>query len=131
MAKSSMMPAARHWVRAMLCLLMIGGTALLSGERALSQGASSPTDLMQIFQSLPQAQQDAILHQFGVSGGGGGGVSGLLGALGGGGGQNLRGRQRPSALSEEQEAEAVAEVEPPGLKGEDWVIIQVAPAGAN
>ena len=133
MAKGSMIRAARRWVRSLLCVLMIGGIAWLSGEQARSQGASSPTspnDLMQIFQSLPQEQQEAILRQFGVSGGGG--VGGLLGALGGGGGagaQGLRGRQRPSALSEEQEAEAVAEVEPPGLKSEDWVIIQVALPG--
>ena len=125
-----MMRAAHRWVRSLLCMLVIGSVALLSGEQARSQGASSPGDLMQIFQGLPQEQQDAILRQFGVSGGGG--VGGLLGALGGGSGAGAQGshaRQRPSALSEEQEAEAVAEVEPPGLKGEEWVIIQVTLPG--
>jgi len=128
MGKSSLMRAARRWTRPLLGALVIGGTALLSGERALSQAASSPTDLLQIFQSLPQEQQDALLRQFGASGGGAGGLLNALGG-GGGGGQSQRARQRPSALSEEQEAEVVAETEPPGLKGEDWVIIQVALPG--
>src|SRR6516164_6884207 len=128
MGKSSLMRAARRWARPLLGALVIGGTALLSGEQALSQAASSPTDLLQIFQSLPQEQQDALLRQFGASGGGAGGLLNALGG-GGGGGQSQRARQRPSALSEEQEAEAVAETEPPGLKGEDWVIIQVALPG--
>ena len=128
MGKSSLMRAARRWTRPLLGALVIGGTALLSGEQALSQAASSPTDLLQIFQSLPQEQQDALLRQFGASGGGAGGLLNALGG-GGGGGQSQRARQRPSALSEEQEAEVVAETEPPGLKGEDWVIIQVALPG--
>jgi protein involved in polysaccharide export with SLBB domain len=112
-----------------MAVLVIGGTTLLPDEQALSQAASSPTDLLQIFQSLPQEQQDAIMRQFGLSGGGAGGLLGALGGGGAGGGQSVRARQRPSALSEEQEAEAVAEIEPPGLKGEDWVIIQVALPG--
>ena len=125
MRKSSIVRAARCLARPLLALLVMGGTALLSGEQALSQGATSPTDLLQIFQNLPQEQQDAILKQFGASGGGG--VGGILGALGGGGGAAGQGgaaRQR-TAVSEEQATQAAEEVEPPGLKGEDWVIIQV------
>ncbi len=126
MLKTSMRRVARCSVRPLLALLVMAATSLLSGEQALSQGASSPTDLMQIFQSLPQEQQDAILRQLGASGGGG--LGGILGALGGGGagGERQAMRSRRSAISEEQESEAAAEIELPGLKGEDWVIIQVA-----
>jgi len=128
MAKSSMRATELRWARSLLVTLVIGTAALLSGEQARSQGASSPTDLMQIFQSLSQEQQDAILRQFGASGGG---VGGILGALGGGGADRQGTRSRRSALSEAQEPEPTAEAEPPGLKGDDWVIIQVAPAGAK
>jgi polysaccharide biosynthesis/export protein len=110
--------------RRMLALLLVAACAVFSGDRALSQTASSPADLLQLFQGLPQEQQDAILKQLGV---GGGGAGGILNALtGGGGGQGIAGRQHPSAVTEQQAAEAPEEVEPPGLKGEDWVIIQVA-----
>jgi len=126
MAKSSMMRTALRWARPLLATLVIGAAVLLSGEQARSQGATSPTDLMQIFQSLPQEQQDAIVRQFGASGGG---AAGILGALGGGERQGARGRR--SAVSEAQESEAAPEAEPPGLKGDDWVIIQVVVAGAK
>jgi len=127
MAKNPMMAMPLRWARFLLVSLVIGTAALLSGEQARSQGATSPTDLMQIFQSLPQEQQDAILRQFGASGG----VGGILGALGGGGGADRQGiRGRRSAISEAQEPEVAAEAEPPGLKADDWVIIQVAVAVA-
>ncbi len=120
-----MIRVAKRSAGALLASLVMGGTALLGSGQAPSQGASSPMDLMQIFQSLPQEQQDAILKQFGVSGTGG--IGGILGALGGGGGAERQGAHaRRSAVSEEQESEAAAEREPPGLKGEDWVVIQVA-----
>jgi polysaccharide biosynthesis/export protein len=130
MGRSSKLRTALCRARVVLLILTVAVTALFSGEQALSQGATSPTDLLQIFQGLPQEQQDAILHQLGVSGGGG--VGGILGALGGGGagaGAGAQtGRNRRSAISEAQETEA-AEPEPPGLRPEDWVIIQVNVAG--
>jgi len=124
-----MMVTPVRCARLLLTVLMIGAAALLSGEQARSQGVTSPTDLMQIFQSLPQEQQDAILRQFGASGGGG--VGGILGALGGGGTERQGTRGRRSAISEAQEPEAPAEAEPPGLKSDDWVIIQVNLAAAK
>jgi len=124
-----MMVTQVRCARLLLTVLMIGAAALLSGEQARSQGVTSPTDLMQIFQSLPQEQQDAILRQFGASGGGG--VGDILGALGGGGTERQGTRGRRSAISEAQEPEAPAEAEPPGLKSDDWVIIQVNLAAAK
>jgi len=105
-----MMRTALRWARPLLATLVIGAAVLLSGEQARSQGTTSPTDLMQIFQSLPQEQQDAIVRQFGASGGG---AAGILGALGGGERQGARGRR--SAVSEAQESEAAPEAELPGL----------------
>jgi polysaccharide biosynthesis/export protein len=126
--KSSIVRAARCLAPPLLALLVISVTALLSCEQALSQGISSPTDLLQIFQNLPQEQQDAILKQFGGSGGGAGGILGALGGSAGGERQGGPARRR-TAVSEEQATEAAEEVEPPGLKGEDWVIIHVALPG--
>jgi protein involved in polysaccharide export with SLBB domain len=106
---------------------------MLSGERAASQTSSSPSDLLQIFQSLPQEQQDAIMKQLGV--GGGGGAGGLLSALTGGGAgagrQSPLRRQREAPEEEEQAAPGEGVPEVRGLKGEDWVIVQVSVAAAG
>ena len=65
---------------------------LASGDPALSQtSAGGSADLLQMFQSLSPEQQDAIMKQLGVSGGGAGGILGLLG--GGSAGQGSQGAQ--------------------------------------
>jgi protein involved in polysaccharide export with SLBB domain len=125
MTNRSLGCGAPYRVRRLFTLLLLAACAVFSGDRALSQTSGGPADLLQIFQTLPQEQQDAILKQLGA-GGGGGGAGAMLNALtgGGGGGQAAAARRRPSAVTEQQAAEAPEEVEPPGLKAEDWVIIQ-------
>ena len=121
------------WMRAAVrrmscCLLVAAGTVLVCGEPALAQSQISAmpanaSELLQIFQSLSPEQQDAILKQFG----GGGGASGILGALGGGNASRgeRAGGQRQTGTDQESDAAAEeTEAEPPGLNGEDWVIVQ-------
>lgn len=130
MANGVVTHALRGWACKLLALMVLTAGALFLGERAFSQ--TSPGDLMQIFQNLPQEQQDALLKQLG--GMGGGGASSILNAIGGnaaGGGERQGLNKRPTAVSEAQQAEATEETEPPGLKGEDWVIVQVVRPAAK
>jgi len=119
--------------RTLLAWVLIAACAVLAGGRADSQTSSSPTsptDLLQIFQGLPQEQQDALLKQFGLSGGAGG-PGGLLSALTGGSApgaarQGAFGRQRETTSAQESEGGEEIVPEPPGLKAEDWVIVQAS-----
>jgi polysaccharide export outer membrane protein len=105
---------------------------------ALSEGGHgqvSPTpEMLQIFQGLTPEQQDAILKQ--VTGGGGTGAAGggALGALssllgGGQGGDKDAQEARRQALADQaktpEEEEEQQELASPGLKRDDWVVIEV------
>lgn len=128
--------------RAMKCLLARALTFLIvivaagPSQLALSQSSlpqlpsgSSPTELLQLFEGLTPDQQDAILKQFGLSGGAGG-IGALLGGQGGAGGTGLERQgilnrraattQSPAQPLDEEEEEAQL----PGLKANDWVIVQ-------
>jgi polysaccharide biosynthesis/export protein len=115
--------------RVLLALLLFAGYIGLSDEPAVSQTSASPSDLLQIFQGLPQEQQDAIMKQLGLNGSGGPG--GLLSALSGGGAggsgsQSMLTRKREASSERENEQGPGTTPEPPGLKGEDWVIVQAS-----
>lgn len=127
------MRALRRSCGPLLALLALA-TSLQVCEPAWAQipSGASPSELLQLFQNLSPEQQDAIMKQLGVSGGAGG-IGALLGGAGGGtgGGSNPdrqgmlnrraaagSGQQQP--LTEEEEAEEI-----PGLKADDWVVIQV------
>lgn len=104
-----------------------------AGGRAFSQsqGPSISPGLLQMFQSLPPDQQDAILKQFGVNGAGG-----ILGALGGGGGSSGSGQaaaQSRNRGANDTTDTTISDEEPeaPGLKGEDWVIVLADFPGAK
>jgi protein involved in polysaccharide export with SLBB domain len=109
---------------------------LASGERASSQAGASSPDLIQIFQSLSPEQQDAVIKQLSGSGGAGGilsilsGGGGAAGGTGGSQRQGLIGRGR-AGLGAESDQEEEPELQPPGLRGEDWVIIQADFPGAR
>ncbi len=115
--------------KVLLVCVTIGLCWLGSGDPALSQtpaAGSSPTDLLQMFQSLSPEQQDAIMKQLGVSGGAGG----ILGLLGGGsagqGSQGSQGRRGQSTAATEAGNEQGGAEEPapePGLNADDWVIV--------
>ena len=116
--------------KVLLVCVTIGLCWLGSGDPALSQtppsAGSSPTDLLQMFQSLSPEQQDAIMKQLGVSGGAGG----ILGLLGGGsagqGSQGAQGRRGQSTAATEAGNEQGGAEEPtpePGLNADDWVIV--------
>ena len=108
---------------------------LVSGDPALSQtSAGGSAGLMQMFQSLSPEQQDAIMKQFGASGGAGG----IMGLLGGGstsqasqGAQGRRGQSTGNQLSEEGGEEETTLPEPTGLNGDDWVIVLASLPGNN
>jgi polysaccharide export outer membrane protein len=113
--------------------LLITACWLLPGERAFSQSQapSISPDLMQMFQSLPPEQQDAILKQFGL-----GGAGGILGALGGGGGgaggqAATQSRKRGTDDTTDSTRDEDNGAETPGLKGEDWVIVLADFPGAK
>ena len=105
-----------------VCWLLLG-YPVLAQTPSLS---SSTPDLMQMFQSLSQEQQDAIMKQFGVSGGAGG-ILGLVGGTQGGTGAQNRRRAVPG---NEQEEVTEEERPPEGLNGDDWVIVLAQPPGA-
>ena len=82
-----------------------------------------------MFQSLTPEQQDAILKQFGLGGAGsGGGISSILQSLGG---ANSSAADRQGAAARARTATAQSrtpegeEPELPGLKADDWIIIEV------
>jgi polysaccharide biosynthesis/export protein len=123
-----------------LVTLLALAMCVVGSEPASSQASSSPTELLQLFQNLTPEQQDAIMKQLGGGGAGGGGISALLGGMGGArepgvdreGTLNRQrasgGQQQAPPVDEEQ-----AEAEIPGLKADDWVVIEadvVAPKPA-
>lgn len=111
-------------------LLMIMLAASLCWLAPLTPAAAqvpTPTpEQLQLFQGMSPEQQDAILKQFGLGGAGGaggaGGISSILQALGGGG-QSGAARARAAAAQPQPANEE--EAEPPGLKPDDWVIVEV------
>ena len=128
------MRAMQRSRRSRVALLAVAACLLCCGEEALSQAPTVSPQLLQVFQSLTPEQQDAIMKQLGL----GGGAAGLLGVLGGGGGSGTDrqpNRQRESGINAERESsvsEEQLEPVPPGLKAEDWVIVQVdLPAAAK
>jgi polysaccharide biosynthesis/export protein len=114
-----------------LLWLLAGSVALatsvmLGSDRAEGQTAITPTpEQMQIFQSLSPEQQQAILSQFGIGGGGlqssGGGLERQPTDLGRNRRQPEAGRERNRGAEGEEEPEPVI----PILKAEDWVIIEI------
>ena len=132
MAKNSML-RARQRLRAALVALLALAASVLSCEGAFAQMPAAAPELLQLFESLSPEQQEAIMKQLGLGGGaGGGGIGALLGGLGGtpGGGldrQGMLNRQRESGAQQQQQASATdeeAEEALPGLKADDWVIIE-------
>jgi hypothetical protein len=98
MAKGSMMRAMQRLLAALITLLALAAS-VLSCEGAFAQMPAASPELLQLFQSLTPEQQDAIMKQLGV--GGGGGIGALLGGLGGTSGpgldrQGMLNRQRES-----------------------------------
>ena len=113
--------------------LVVAACWLLPGGRAFSQSQtpSISPDLMQMFQSLPPEQRDAILKQFGL-----GGAGGILGALGGGSSSSsgqaaAESRRRGAADATDSASDEDNAAETPGLKGEDWVIVLADFPGAK
>src|ERR1700730_16798814 len=140
MAKGSMMRAMQRLLAALITLLALAAS-VLSCEGAFAQMPAATPELLQLFESLTPEQQDAIMKQLGVGGGGaGGGIGALLGGLGGTSGpgldrQGVVNRQRESAAQQQAPStDEEAEAQLPGLKADDWVIIeadlQVAPKPA-
>jgi polysaccharide export outer membrane protein len=136
MVKGSLMRAMRRSLGLALMSLVVTG-AVLSWQQAPAQSPGSPTELLQLFQNLTPEQQDAIMKQLGL-GGGGGGIGALLG--GGGGAsepglarQGLLNRKRATGTPEQAiPDEEQVEEEQPGLKANDWVVVQVeAPSAAK
>src|ERR1700694_3150409 len=132
MAKSSMLRARQRFRAALVALLALAAS-VLSCEGAFAQMPAAAPELLQLFESLSPEQQEAIMKQLGLGGGaGGGGIGALLGGLGGipGGGldrQGMLNRQRESGAQQQQQASATdeeAEEALPGLKADDWVIIE-------
>jgi protein involved in polysaccharide export with SLBB domain len=112
------------------CLLVLA--SLLCSQPVLPQisggSGGGAGDLLQLFQSLTPEQQDAIMKQLG---GGAGGITALLGGQSTGkqtldklGMSNRRqaGEQAPPQAAQDEEAQEAAL---PGLKGEDWVVVEV------
>jgi polysaccharide export outer membrane protein len=121
--KGLMMRTLRRAERVLLVLcLSVAACWLVPGERALSQTPAVSPDLIQMFQSLPPEQQDAIMKQLGL-----GGAGGILGALGGGGAsadrQGAQSRKRDSGASADEGSDEENPAETAGLKGQDWVIV--------
>lgn len=123
--------AARRAACSILTALILC-LSLHSVEQAQAQSTGGSTDLLQLFQNLSPEQQDAIMKQLGAGGGAGGSLGALSSILGGGSsgnGPNLdrqgqtnrrqESSQTGAAPTEEEEAAAI-----PGLKAEDWVLIQ-------
>jgi protein involved in polysaccharide export with SLBB domain len=136
MAKGSMMRAMQRWRAALITLLALAAS-VLSCEGAFAQMPAAAPELLQLFESLTPEQQEAIMKQLG---GGGGGIGALLGGLGGSSGpgadrQGTLNRQRESGAQQQAPStDEEAEAQLPGLKADDWVIIeadlQVAPKPA-
>ena len=100
-----------------------------SSSPAAAQIPTPTPEQLQMFQSLTPEQQDAILKQFGLGGAGGaGGISSILQSLGGAN-SSAADRQGASARARTATAQTRTpegeEPELPGLKPDDWVIIEV------
>ena len=132
----SLMTAALRCVPATLLTLVLS-MSLLSSDPVLGQAASSGSGaggMLQLFQSLTPDQQDAIMKQFGAGGGSVGALGDLLGGAGPSSGASSGAQKlsREGKLNRQTEAAQQAmrtgedeEAALPGLKGQDWVIIEV------
>ncbi len=140
MAKGSLMRAPVRFLALVLVSLAVVA-AVVASHRGFAQSSGSPADLLQLFQNLTPEQQDAIMKQFGLSGGGGAGGIGAISALLGGGGsgaseagparQGARNRKQATGAPEQGlPDEDEIEEQLPGLKGNDWVVLQVAAQAA-
>jgi polysaccharide export outer membrane protein len=131
MPKALLMGAPRP--RTLLALLSLACCLLGFAGSALAQTPAMSPELLQTFESLSPEQQQAIMKQLGV-GGGADGIGALLGGQGGSGSsaptldrqgtanrQRESGGQQPSQPPDEDAEEAAL----PGLKADDWVIIEV------
>jgi len=128
MAKTSMRRALQRTLIGWAGCLALAVCLLASQPARAQLAGGSSADLMQLFQSLTPEQQDAIMKQLG-----GGGAGGLGALLGGGQGpkQNLdkaglaarrqAAEQPPAAAATDEDAEEAF----PGLKEEDWVVVEV------
>jgi protein involved in polysaccharide export with SLBB domain len=116
--------------------MLVAGGGFLYGGAVSSQSLPTPTpEQLQLFQSLPQEQQDALLKQLGVSSGasglgslggnaGGSGVDRLSGLVGSGSDRTID-RMRAAPGGVDLDLDEDADVYPPVLKEDDWVIIEV------
>jgi protein involved in polysaccharide export with SLBB domain len=124
-----MMPTLRRY----LTVLLATAFGALCSAPLSSQVPANASELLQLYQNLTPDQQDAIMKQLG-GGAGAGGLSSILGGLGGQGGTSVgtglekqgilnrraAGPPAPATAEEEEPEEQL-----PGLKGSDWVVIQV------
>ena len=118
---------------AVLAVALVVGGGLLYGGAVSSQVPTPTPEQLQMFQSLPQEQQDALLKQLGISGGaaglgslaGGSSSTGGASALLGSGSDRALERMRASPFGVDLDTDEDADVYPPVLKEDDWVIIEV------
>ncbi len=130
MTNCSIVRTRRRSVALLLTLLALVGALCCQGLSAQLPAGSAP-ELLKLFESLTPEQQEAVMNQLGLGGGATGGLGALLGGGGGGGSgldrqgllnrQQANGEESPPGTVDEEQAEA----ELPGLKADDWVIIEV------
>ena len=130
MTNCSIVRTRRRSVALLLTLLALVGALCCQGLSAQLPAGSAP-ELLKLFESLTPEQQEAVMNQLGLGGGAAGGLGALLGGGGGGGSgldrqgllnrQQANGEESPPGTVDEEQAEA----ELPGLKADDWVIIEV------
>src|SRR5882762_1471821 len=126
-----MMNVRKHLPQLVTGFLAVVVFFLALSGRSHSQAISPTPEMLQIFQGLTPEQQDAILKQFGGGGGTGsaGGALGALGALLGGQGGDRQAQAERRQSSQDQgkttEEEDQEESQTPGLKRDDWVVIEV------
>ena len=130
-AKRSAKRLMQRFLAPLVTLLAVA-ICVLCSQPASPQVPSGATDLLQLFQNLTPEQQDAIMKQLGL-GSGAGGIGALLGGQGQGGAAGGTGLDREGMLNRRasgtqqpvQPDEEEAEQQTPGLKANDWVVIQV------
>jgi len=102
-----------------LLVWALAGALLVASGRARAQGVVPTPEQLEIFQSLPREQQEAILRQMA-----GGGLSGTTRDS-----SRARDRQRDDTdmdrVSRPRRGDVALESLIPLLKGEDWVIIEI------